>query len=133
MKPIKQTVYLPVKVDDELPESGGWVICDNAEELLFSHNYGWMYNANVVVPKEKQPKFWLKQQEGYFFTPEQLNEYTKSVIKQSVETAAERSRLSKNGSNTPYGEHFSGKCGSWTVNKESITNTFEETFKQFEV
>ena len=27
---------------------------------------------------------------GYFFTPEQLNEYTANVIKQALETAAER-------------------------------------------
>lgn len=74
-----------------------------------------------------------KKETGYFFTSEQLNEYTANVIKQALETAAENSRLRVNDSNVSYGEHFSEKCGSWTVNKQSITNTFEETFKLFEV
>lgn len=36
----------------------------------------------------------LEQNEGYFLTPEQLNEYTANVIKQALETAAKKAQLS---------------------------------------
>lgn len=79
-KPKKQIFYTSVKVEDELPESGTWVTCDNSQELLYSHNYGWMYNASKVVEKDKQPIFWLKEQKGYLFTQEQLDEYLQHTI-----------------------------------------------------
>ena len=63
-------------------------------------------------------------QQGYFFTPEQLNEYTQNVIKQALETAAE-TKVKGVYSN----ESFSRN----DYDKDSITNTFEETFKKFEV
>jgi hypothetical protein len=80
-------------------------------------------------------------QQGYFFTPEQLNEYTQGVIKQALETAAEKAKVVKD-----LGEDLNG-IPAYEVTeyyydendypiyteKESITNTFEETFKQFEV
>ena len=100
----KQTVYLPVKVE-----------------------YGL--------------KTELIQEEGYFFTPEQLNEYTANVIKQALETAAENAKVVKD-----LGEDLNGTFvfevtkyyyveNGYPIytDKESITNTFEETFKQFEV
>lgn len=65
--------------------------------------------------------------EGYFFTPEQLNEYTANVIKQTLETAAEKAEREwcSDGYST----------GMWkeVVDKQSITNTFEETFKKFKI
>lgn len=36
----------------------------------------------------------VERKEGYFFTPEELNEYTQSVIKQSLETASEKAEMS---------------------------------------
>jgi hypothetical protein len=56
--------------------------------------------------------------EGYFFTPEQLNEYTQSVIKQALETAAEKADLIETDGD---------------VDSQSITNTSEETFKKFKL
>lgn len=64
------------------------------------------------------------KKEGYFFTPEELNAYTQSVIKQALETAAEKGYLSYN---------IIRYSDPWILNKESITNTFEETYKKFEV
>ena len=66
--------------------------------------------------------FRVEEQEGYFFTPEQLNEYTSNVIKQALETAAEKADwdCDKHHQNI-------------TVDKQSITNTFEETFKNFKI
>jgi len=86
--------------------------------------------------------------EGYFFTPEQLNEYTANVIKQALETAAERAyALVKDHDlyireyvGTEYSVDIDMSEGSplqygcsVITDKQSITNTFEETFKKFEV
>jgi hypothetical protein len=57
----------------------------------------------------------LIEEEGYFFTPEQLNEYTANVIKQALETAAEKADLIETDGD---------------VDPKSITNTFEETFRR---
>lgn len=56
------------------------------------------------------------------FTPEQLNEYTQNVIKQALETAAEKAE------SYVFEEDGETCC---EVRKQSITNTFEETYKQF--
>lgn len=65
--------------------------------------------------------------EGYFFTSEQLNEYTQKVIKQALETAAESKSLE-----TGYTEDGLD-YKEMKLSKQSITNTFEETFKLFQV
>ena len=89
MKPIKSTVYLPVKVEDELPEIGRATFTFNEEidACSFLANDGsfkeWYQHF------EHKPTHWLKSQEAFVFTPEQLNEYTANVIKQALETAAE--------------------------------------------
>ena len=97
MKPIKQTVYLPVEVEDE-----------------------------YTVPSWSGP---LSKTEGYFFTPEQLNEYTQKIIKQALETAAEKADSYIDMNEDTYVE---GNIWS-EIDEQSITNTFEETFKKFEV
>lgn len=66
---------------------------------------------------------WLKPQESLIFTPEQLSEYTADVIKASLETAAieAHTRL------IPFTDD------EYEVDKHSIIDTFEETFKQLRV
>ena len=62
--------------------------------------------------------------EGYFFTPEQLNEYTANVITTTLKTAAEKADIT----------YTIEKTFDFTeVDKQSITDTFEETFKKFKV
>lgn len=97
MKLTKQTVYLPVNGEQEK------VVC---------HDYpDWMDTISGVI-----------EEEGYFFTPEQLNEYTANVIKQALETAAEKALC----------DFDEGGCTEF-VDEQSITNTFEETFKLYQV
>lgn len=87
------------------------------------------------------------EEEGYFFTPEQLNEYTQHVIKQALETAAEKAYSNKSEEPILQGyrnlkDENNNTIGNpvpiysktkFKVDKQSITNTFEETFKIFEV
>lgn len=79
MKPTKQTVYLPVEITEEF-----WKKYDNNEERP---DYE-LIDANNGERLDE----WVNKHEGYFFTPEQLNEYTASVIKQALETAAKTRR-----------------------------------------
>lgn len=105
MKLTKQTVYLPVEITEEF-----WKKYDSGEE---KPDYE-IVDANNGERIDE----WVNEQEGYFFTPEQLNEYTANVVRQALETAAEKVEL------VPH---------DVDIDLESITNAFEETFKQFEV
>ena len=93
MKPTKQTVYLPVK------------------ETNLEDNY----------LQDLDGDFYLEQK-GYFFTQEQLNEYTESVIEQALDTAAENTLYDLDG----------GECMEFTI-KESILSTFTRTYNKFKV
>lgn len=118
MAPTKQTVYLPVNVEeglDTLSNTNG-----NGEKLTY---------ISEDIKSQNAYSHWLKKKEGYFFTPEQLNEYTRNIIKQALETAAEKADAFIDMNEDAYIE---GNVWS-EVDKESITNIFEETFKKFEV
>ena len=105
----KQTVYLPVEITEEF-----WRKYDSGEEKP-------EYEIIDADTGERIDE-WVNQQEGYFFTPEQLNEYTANVIKQALETAAKNV------------ETISVKfTEDYEVDKQSITNTFEETFEKFKI
>jgi hypothetical protein len=100
MKPTKQTVYLPVNGEQEK------VVCNDYPD--------WMDTITGVI-----------EEEGYFFTPEELNKYVQNVIKQALETAAKNAEITNKAK-------FSGDYNP-VVDEESITNTFEETYNKFEV
>lgn len=119
MKLTKQTVYLPVNGSSILSIIEEGRLLDNVEE-----------------------------QEGYFFTPEQLNEYTKTVIKQALEIAAERAYALVKDHDLYIREYVGTEYSvdidmsedsplqygcSVITDKESITNTFEETYRLFSV
>ena len=144
----KQTVYLPVKVEDEIPELDGYYRTQE-EGTSYLHNGNWFNNH--LLEKPRYPIHWLKEQESFVFTPEQLNEYTANVIKQALNTAAVNAKLKEDEleteSYTKADEFAQGKSYSYTtdmdgcligvdtfeIDKKSITNTFEETYKKFEV
>lgn len=132
MKLHKQTVYLPVKVEDELPsetENSKVAILHKERGFDFAYYmHKWKsfdHFKQGLSYKQSDITHWLKPQEAFVLTPEQLNEYTANVIKQALETAAEKAEVT----NKP---KFSGDYNP-VVDEESITNTFEETFKKFEV
>ena len=120
-KPIKSTVYLPANSDYLT------AVCH------FEHTE-WCHHETV------------QSKEGYFFTPKQLNEYTSNVIKQALETAADKVyALVKDHDlyireyvGTEYSVDIDMSEGSplqygcsVITDKESITNTFEEIYKLF--
>ena len=106
----KQTVYLPVEITEEF-----WTKYDSGEERP---EYEIIDTDNGERIDE-----WVNQQEGYFFTSEQLNAYTQNVIKQALETAAEDATI------TYVSQWSDDQC----VNKRSILNAFEEIYQKIKV
>lgn len=129
IKPNKQTVYLPVKVEDEFP-NGECVMISQTHDMLVG--YPADVDGEIQADDEHQIlshiTHWLKPKEIFVFTPEQLNEYTANVIRQALETAAQKAELYDESC-----ESFGENQVSYYVDEESITNTFEETYKKFEV
>lgn len=130
MTPIKQTVYLPVKVEDETLLANkiyNFVNEIDEEKFFFSDKF------NEEQINDKLPQAFgfdlIKEQEGYFFTPEQLNEYTASIIKQTLETAAEKA-ISEPFFIDGEPAYMSDRS---PVDEQSITITFEETFQKYKV
>lgn len=69
--------------------------------------------------------------EGYYFTPEQLNQLLSDVIKDTLNTAAEKAEMVVEDYGIP---GWSANYDPDTfISKKSITNTFEETFNKFKV
>lgn len=110
MKPTKQTVYLPVMVEGA------------------SGNY--IPDKSVLLVKEQyeMDKDWIdlvKPQEGYFFTPEQLNQLLSDVIKDALDTAAYNAEIDS--------VNLGASEFQDVVSKSSITNTFDITFQKHKV
>lgn len=131
----KQTVYLPVEITHEF-----WEKYDSGEE---KPDY-----EIVDADNGERIDEWVNKQEGYFFTPEELNEYTANVIKQTLETAAEKADLTclkkSQYSKKARWKKVSKKEAEegidlfsyevqYKPSKKSITNTFEETYNKLKV
>ena len=106
-KPKKQLVYLPVK------ESGNYSIHWNKDKIF-----------NHAIMKE-----------GFFFTPEQLNQLLSDVIKDTLNTAAEDTEtlLWQNNEDLEIVSNRVAYIMEDLKIKQSITNTFEESFNKFKV
>lgn len=132
MIPTKQTVYLPVKVEDELPAENVLCIAEEfngiaAGKLEVNPRGIISCDTDTIGCTVNYISHWLKEQQAFVFTPEQLNEYTQSVIKQALETAAESKSLEM--AYTEDGLDYK----EMRLSKQSITDTFEETFKLYQV
>lgn len=102
MKPIKQTVYLSINTDEP--------------SLIVQE-----YQREIIVDL-------VKDVEGYFFTPKQLNEYTANIIKQALETGAQKAVIKNEWEGNTGSEYY-----DTVVDRQSITNTFEETYQKLKV
>src|SRR5574343_1269736 len=108
-KPIKRTLYIPVEVKKA---SGNYI--NNKSVLIVKKQYEMDKNWQDLV----------EPQDGYFFTSEQLNEYTATVIKQALEIAVKKAEC------YIFDEGGETCC---EVRTQSITNTFEEIFNEYSI
>jgi hypothetical protein len=128
MKDIEiKTVYVPVKIEDEFP-NGECVMISKTQDMLVG--YPADVNGEIQADDEHQIlryiTHWLKEQQLITFTPEEYNKHIQDVIDDTLETAAEKAEVDIE-------EVMGQKTGYVEVDKQSITNTFEKTFKKFVV
>ncbi len=171
MKIIKQTIFLPVNVKDELPEIGKSVFTfntmikgrvkyppkDNGENISINsiveeipNNCEKWYDEYGFGMLYSKVNTWLKQQELFVFTPEELNEYITNIIKDTLETASANAKIKTQHIEDVYDLNFKDTAleneeifietdgdgmpyaaNKVTIDKQSITNTFEETFNKY--
>ena len=130
--PTKQTVYLPTKSKEVKRYSKHVIDCEECEGLIddeqYTCTYCWSEGGNGKLHFDDL----FKEQQAFVFTPEQLNEYTQSVIKQALETAAKKAEIKEK--KVSYSSSSGSEYGYvQSINKQSITNTFEETFQKYMV
>lgn len=147
MKPTKQKVYLPVTVESKLPEIRWNIIeddgyfgdeWDNWEHMQREERFEYFKKVFSYFKSIEDSK-----QEAFVFTPEQLNELLSDVIKQCKQDDADKAKIDYNedGEITKVKSKkldidYLSEAGanvSIKLNKQSITNTFEETFNKFKV
>lgn len=150
----KQTVYVPIKVEDEdrvkIPSSvpeDEWGVHRTHCCKKHGCKYGYEY-CPVVLGHVKQdhkcesgdfdngcfePEIAeLQKQEGYFFTEEQLNQLLSDVIKDALDTAADKA-VTINTYKTRWSGLNKESYVEPDVYKESITNTFDITYQKHKV
>ena len=147
MRLTKQPVYLPVKVEDEdrvkIPSSvpeDEWGVhrthCCKKHGCKYDYEYcpvvlghvkqdhkceigDFVFDNGCFEPEIAE----LQKQEGYFFTPEQLNQLLSDVIKDALDTAADNATIKY--------DQFDDMAAY--INTFSITNTFDITFQKHKV
>lgn len=77
---------------------------------------------------------------GYFFNQEQLNEYTQNVIKESLEIASEKATMLHENWNIGIDKgnkeiefYRNSDKNTITIDKQSITNSFNEIYEKLKV
>jgi len=127
MNNTKKTVYVPIMVENELPtETGYYKTLEEGTSFFQKGDNTWWDNDTNA--KKRFPKHWLKQQQAFVFIEEQLNELLTTVIKDTLQTAADYADTKEEVS---YGldEIYEYRI----VDQESILNTFQQTFNKHKV
>ena len=119
-----QTVYIPTKVEDELllPETAyGFITEDNN---IFQDKF----NEEQILEQYPQRLGFklLKPKEGIFFTVEEYNAKIKEVIEETLKNGVKKAK-------TYDADNYTTLIGDYQVDKDSILNTFEESYKKFKI
>ena len=143
----KQTVYLPVKVEDELPKDNVLCISESggiaAGKLEVNSRGVIACDTDAIGCTVNHITHYLKSSEAFVFTPEELNQLLSDIIKDTLSTAAEKSKIDykEDGEITKvkskkldidYLSEVSATV-SFKLNKQSITDTFDITYQKHKV
>lgn len=106
-KQLVQTVYVPVNGDYDT------AVCNYSSD-------GWVHEE-TVIPKE-----------GIFFTQEEYNKHIKEIIENALRSGA------KNANVKDFKVNYTGvRAGGFyiekIIDKDSILNTFEETYLKYKI
>lgn len=106
METQKQTVYLPVEEASAITDA---IVSNNKEDFIT----------------------YCLEKEGYFFTPEEFNQLLTTVMKKTLNNAAQKATTTLI---TPIEDGLPDYKNSYeSVNRESIMNTFDEIFNKLKV
>ena len=80
------------------------------------------------------PAYRLQGQKGIFFTVEEYNAHIKKVIEETLKNGSNYAsmQIEETMSSVRYSSHSQGNQ-TFIVAKDSILNTFEESYKKFKV
>lgn len=133
-KQLVQTVYVPTKVEEKLPERE--VIAKNiSNDFLVGYVYKISdddYWCEDDHQRLAQTTHWLKPQEGIFFTVEEYNKHIKKVIEETLKNGAEEASV-KDFKVNYTGVRAGGFYIEKVIDKDSILNTFEQSYKKFSI
>ena len=129
-KQLVQTVYVPTRVEDEilLPEIAyGFITEDNN---IFQDKF----NEEQILEQYPQKLGFklLKLKEGIFFTQEEYNKHIKEVIENTLKNGAENANV-KDFKVNYTGVRAGGFYIEKIIDKDSILNTFEETYLKYKI
>ena len=107
-----QTVYIPTKVEEELPESEGYYKTEEEGTSYFDSDH-WFNNHQLEKPR--YPIHWLKPTETYVFTPEELKQLLEEYTNKIIENVATIHKTNDK---------------DYTIDKESITSQLSKFLKE---
>ena len=127
-----QTVYVPTRVEDEilLPEIAyGFITEDNN---IFQDKF----NEEQILEQYPQKLGFklLKLKEGIFFTQEEYNKHIKEIIENTLKNGAKSVEIHfDNSQNLSRDFEYAIESKRIWVPKNSILNTFEETYLKYKI
>lgn len=121
-----QTVYIPTKIEDELPKETckvGIIINENFDFAYWMKVLGiFDHHRSGLNHKQKDITHWLKPTEGRFFTEEEL----KQLLEEYTTRIAENVTAN-------HVECWGHKTGEIEIDKESILSQLEIFKKELEL
>jgi hypothetical protein len=129
-------VYVPINVEDELPPSGTWCLCDEDRYLLYDGTIGWMHSSSLITAEDERPKIWWKKQESVNFTEEEYKNHIRSIIEDSLTIVAENAKMKfydghhKENSELTY---FQSGINNLQISKKSILDCMESLLEKWQI
>lgn len=136
-KQLVQTIYIPTRVEDELPEKE--VIAKNiSDDFLVGYIHKISdddYWCEDDHQRLAQTTHWLKPKEGIFSTVEEYNKHIKEVIEETLTKASEFAELEYECGNKTKKNCLAVFCRNCNeqISRDSILNTFEQSYKKFKI
>lgn len=116
-----QTIYIPTRVEDELPEKEGHYRIEGAMESAYWHNEGKHWNRKDSF---NQPTHWLKPTEAFVFTPDELKQLLSDAFDKGEESNTSNGCSANLTDKLCYCKNSSQCCYKTYTTKEEYIETF---------
>lgn len=147
MKIDLQKVFIPVKVENEIPEKNKAVFCMDENQAFFSEIwFDLEHQQHLALTPESYfvPTEWLKEEQKIIFTKEEFNNFLEEFGKELLKVASENVKLSEFGcrdnrliddkiEGTYFCPSYFGEDKEIDVTKSSITEVLHQVLEQFKI